>query len=459
MNFRHQLRYTLLVALAGFLGGGEMRAQSFLPTEPLRLAVDVARFRGYDDSTVNVEVYYSFPQRSLTYKTDTSGFLGALDLTVLIRVKDSVVAADRWLVPHTIRDTTVVQPGMNLVGVHKIALTSGIYGLVLIARDRNNPGRVDSVALRVPVNPFRTERMALSDLEFASSVRQDASPGLFYKNTLEVVPNANGLFSGEQACFVYAEAYNLLSGTDRSDYTVRLTVYDAVNKEIVAREKFRKRTLESTVLVDNIAVHKLRSGTYTAVLSIVDTAKKPIVSTAKKFFVYNARLGVDSSLVAGKAGVPLGIYLSMEEPELDREFRWLKYEATDAEKVQYEQLKGMDAKRKFLSDFWRRRGPEVREQYLKRVGEVNTAYGILGREGYRTDRGRVYIMYGPPSDYDRHPNEPDTRPYEIWQYNDIQGGVIFVFVQRTSGGDYELVHSTHRNELHDENWDRVGITR
>jgi len=83
----------------------------------------------------------------------------------------------------------------------------------------------------------------------------------------------------------------------------------------------------------------------------------------------------------------------------------------------------------------------------------------MGREGYRTDRGRVYIMYGPPDDNERHPNESDMRPYEIWSYHNIQGGVIFVFVQRSSTSEYELVHSTHRNELHDENWDRVGITR
>ncbi len=86
-------------------------------------------------------------------------------------------------------------------------------------------------------------------------------------------------------------------------------------------------------------------------------------------------------------------------------------------------------------------------------------FAVMGREGYRADRGRVHIVYGPPDDIERHPNETDSRPYEIWSYNNIQGGVIFVFVQKNSGGDYELVHSTHRNELRDDNWDRVGVTR
>jgi GWxTD domain-containing protein len=182
-------------------------------------------------------------------------------------------------------------------------------------------------------------------------------------------------------------------------------------------------------------------------------------STAKKFFVLNRELGIDSTLLSASTGVPLAEYMSMDESELDREFLWARWETLDAEKEQYESLKGVEAKRKFLSDFWRRRGPGFREEYLSRVAYSNANFNMMGRQGYRTDRGRVRIVYGAPDDIERHPNEGDSKPYEIWSYHNIQGGVIFVFVLRNEGGDYELVHSTHRNELHDENWDRVGITR
>jgi GWxTD domain-containing protein len=164
--------------------------------------------------------------------------------------------------------------------------------------------------------------------------------------------------------------------------------------------------------------------------------------------------------------------MSMDESELDREFDWARYEARDVEKDQYaklgkmkdkpteaEQKATLDAKRKFLSDFWRHRPLGVREEYLARVAYANANFRQLAREGYRSDRGRVHIMYGMPDDFERHPNETETRPYEIWNYNNIQGGVYFVFVQKNTAGDYELVHSTHRNELHDENWNRQGITR
>jgi len=112
-----------------------------------------------------------------------------------------------------------------------------------------------------------------------------------------------------------------------------------------------------------------------------------------------------------------------------------------------------------MSDFWRHREPGLREEYLARVSYANANFRQMTREGYRSDRGRVHIIYGIPDDIERHPNETETRPYEIWNYNNIQGGVYFVFVQKNTAGDYELVHSTHRNELHDENWNRAGITR
>jgi GWxTD domain-containing protein len=129
------------------------------------------------------------------------------------------------------------------------------------------------------------------------------------------------------------------------------------------------------------------------------------------------------------------------------------------EREQYKKLSGAEPKRRFLADFWSRRGLGTRQEYLKRVGYANANLAVFGRAGYLTDRGRVYIMYGPPDDIERHPSEAESRPYEIWSFNNIQGGVEFVFVQRSPGGDYVLVHSTHRNELHDENWERFALTR
>jgi hypothetical protein len=46
----------------------------------------------------------------------------------------------------------------------------------------------------------------------------------------------------------------------------------------------------------------------------------------------------------------------------------------------------------------------------------------------------------------------DTKPYEIWHYNDLEGGVLFVFADLTGFSEYRLLHSTKRGELQDDSW-------
>ena len=72
--------------------------------------------------------------------------------------------------------------------------------------------------------------------------------------------------------------------------------------------------------------------------------------------------------------------------------------------------------------------------------------------GWRTDRGRVYIIYGPPDEVERYPYSENMKPYEIWHYYNLQGGVIFVFGDRTGFGSYELLHSTLVGEIKNEEW-------
>lgn len=433
-------------------------AQEAIPREDFKVYLDYSRFRG-DNTNLYVEVYYAFPQASLSYAPDTAGWRAEVELTLIASAGDSIKYADRWIVPHTVRDMERMQPGMNLIGVTGLMLGMGDYELTLIGQDRMDVTRRDSVTAQLPIREMETGPLVLSDLELSSSIKEGHKGSVFYKNTLEVIPNVTGVYMEGQRCHVYAEAYNILLTDDRSDYFVRLLVVDGAGREVISRERPRKRVGESSVIVDNVPVQSLKSGTYTMVLSLLDSSRSVKGSAAKKFFVFNQTLGVDSTLSAKETRSSTLMYAGVEESELDLEFEWARHEATDTDKKRYDQLKGAESKKVFLTEFWERRPLGYREEYLQRVAYANGHFRMLGRQGYHTDRGRVYIKYGPPDDIERFPSEAESRPYEIWSYNSIQGGVIFVFVLRQAGGDYDLVHSTHRNELHDENWQRYSLTR
>ncbi len=97
------------------------------------------------------------------------------------------------------------------------------------------------------------------------------------------------------------------------------------------------------------------------------------------------------------------------------------------------------------ADFWKRRDPtpgtpenELMQEYMERVKYANAHFSYGNIPGYKTDRGMIYIKYGPPDEIERHPFELDSPPYEIWKY--YSRNLIFIFVDKSGVGDYELVY-------------------
>lgn len=83
---------------------------------------------------------------------------------------------------------------------------------------------------------------------------------------------------------------------------------------------------------------------------------------------------------------------------------------------------------------------------------ANSNFSMGKKQGWRTDRGRVLLVYGHPDEIDRVPSDVNTKSYQIWRYYTIEGGALFVFVDLMRIRDYRLVHSTHRNEIQEPDW-------
>ena len=86
---------------------------------------------------------------------------------------------------------------------------------------------------------------------------------------------------------------------------------------------------------------------------------------------------------------------------------------------------------------------------------MQKTFGSKLVKGYRTDRGRVYLQYGPPNDIKDAPFDPATYPYQVWHYYHLQDqtNVKFVFwcpAEVTT--DYELLHSDKVDEHHEPSW-------
>jgi GWxTD domain-containing protein len=159
------------------------------------------------------------------------------------------------------------------------------------------------------------------------------------------------------------------------------------------------------------------------------------------------------------------------KPELKKAYKdWLEkdvtYVITDEERKAFKRLQTDDERERFIEEFWRRRDPdpdtdenEYKEEYYERIAYANEHFAS-GIPGWRTDRGRIWIMYGKPDSRETHPmggpydrpsyeggGSTTTYPFETWWYRYLPGvgsGIEIEFVDPTGTGEYRI--ATNANE-------------
>src|SRR5713101_1014279 len=144
--------------------------------------------------------------------------------------------------------------------------------------------------------------------------------------------------------------------------------------------------------------------------------------------------------------------------------KWLNEDVasiiTDEERAAFKQLSNDEERDQFIEAFWQRRDPtpdteenEYKEEHYQRIAYANEHFAA-GIPGWKTDRGRIYIMYGPADEVESHPSggtyqrpmeegggETSTFPFEQWRYRYLEGigqEVIIEFVDDCQCGAYEM---------------------
>jgi GWxTD domain-containing protein len=144
--------------------------------------------------------------------------------------------------------------------------------------------------------------------------------------------------------------------------------------------------------------------------------------------------------------------------------KWLQedvaYIITDEERTAFKRLQTDEEREQFIEQFWLRRDPtpdtvenEFKEEHYRRIQYANDHFAS-GIPGWKTDRGRIYIVFGPPDERDEHPSggtyerppeegggETTTYPFEDWRYRYIEGignDVTIEFVDPTMTGEYHM---------------------
>src|SRR5271169_2970784 len=177
--------------------------------------------------------------------------------------------------------------------------------------------------------------------------------------------------------------------------------------------------------------------------------------------------------------------------ELSKPYKkWLDedviYIITDEERQAFRQLSNDEERDSFIEAFWQRRDPtpdteenEYKEEHYQRIAYANEHFAA-GIPGWKSDRGRIYIMYGKADEVDSHPSggtyerpmeegggETSTFPFEQWRYRYLEGigqEVIIEFVDTCMCGDYHMTMDRSEKDalLYTPNagltmWEQMGM--
>ncbi|MGC8652457.1 MAG: GWxTD domain-containing protein [Candidatus Kryptoniota bacterium] len=453
------LEVALLLAVFGQLHG-QVRLIS---------AVREAQFK-YDSEKTYVELYTSVDPTLLIYSQSNVGVSQKRPFVanVLIRYNitnietdSSVVYADT--IPVATVDTASIKNSGNLVTINRMLFAPGKYSVKVYAGDVNNRGVSDTASYQLNVRPFSSNSLSLSDIELCSEIKPGSSEvDPYLKNTLHVVPNPKGLYGlGLPNISYYLEIYGLDNDSDRTHYDITWNLIDSYGNKIKGGRTDKIGSASNVVQVGQANISNVPTGKYDFSVTVNDLKKNKSATAAKSIFIYNPYVKAYQISDSSNLDIVSSPFYVMGEAALDEEFAAARYLATPQEAETYQKLKGVDAKRRFMISFWKREdqiaGPDgfnSRRQFLERLNYVNQKYRTAFKAGWLTDRGRVYLHYGKPDDIERHPSSSNTKPYEIWYYNSLQGGVNFVFIDLTGFNDYVLIHSTLQGEVYNPDWQK-----
>jgi GWxTD domain-containing protein len=427
-----------------------------------RLNLDAAAYK-YDETSSYVECYYSLPRGDLSYGKADGVFTASAIFHLRIVPADASgqTVSKTWRVPVQMQDTVGIG-GKMLIGKLSFSLPPGKYTFNLDGFDEQHPTRRDSISIPHQVRGLGIRGAQFSDIEICSSIQKIApdTTNIFYKNTLEVIPNPPLLFGASlPSVTYYVELYN--GGLDK--YIIRSEIITSYGKTAISRVQRKSGASAARVEVGSLDVSALPTGSYTLSVNYCDTTGAVAVSQSKQFFVYNPGVVLDVATAQQVASSIALEFATMNEQELDERFAVARYIANGEEKLMWSSMKGTEAKKMFLSKFWTDRDPdpatpnnELYEVFMRRVAAANEQFRTSYRPGWKSDRGRVYIVYGPPDLVQRNNGDSDTKPHETWTYDSLPGvgSADFIFLDQGGYNDYQLIHSTHRNEMQNPNWDR-----
>jgi GWxTD domain-containing protein len=428
--------------------------------------LDYATFHA-NDSLSYVEIYTAVQKSALYHETVGDSLIARFDLVMDLLGGAEPVLSDTFSGTYATLAQDSALSGSFFPHVFRYYLRPGQYSVRATLFQTNWRPR-ETVKLDISVKAYSGEELLISDIEFGCRLEIDTvNASSYVKNGVHLLPNATGFF-GERVpmLYFYAETYGLDYDPQQPDsYVVNRRVVRADDgKELMVSRRISQSAGPACVVVDGFPVATLRTAAYDLELNVQSYRSGHVAVARKKFWIFReadfaaGRTPVIDETMRARFLASAPSVLDVVEP--DSAIELMRYLLNKEELSRVKRLNA-DGQREFVRTYWAGREtnePNAANKYFARVAEANNRFGILHRPGWKTDRGRVFILYGEPDAIDRNYMGASELNTEIWQFDRLEGGVIFVFVDYNEYGDMELVHSTMRGEVSNPGWKQTVVS-
>lgn len=381
---------------------------------------DAYNYQSNQPGKTRVDVYVEVPFEGIQFLKIPSGFSAVYNVTVSFfdESKEKLQLEKTWsetVVSPNFENTTS-KNNFNL-SLKSFDLAPANYFVRVEVEDK------DSKKNAVKESKFTVRNFA--DSPFGISDILLISKQLIINGDKKMIPNiSRNVSANKNGLPIYYEIYADTSANLNAEYDIK----DNKDKNVINNTQTSEIKKGGNPVIYTINVPELSMGEYNLLVALKDKDGKTVAQTQKKFISH--WVGLPSSIT-----------------DLDKAIDEMVYIAKPSDLDKIKEAKTKEEKLKLFTEFWKAKDPtktteenEVFSEYYRRVAYANEHFKNY-MEGWRSDMGMVFITLGPPNNVERYPYEIDSKPYEVWDYYDINKR--FVFVDQTGFGDYRLVNPVY----------------
>jgi GWxTD domain-containing protein len=404
-----------------------------MPDIPL-FSFDAVSFSSDSAGLSRFDLYIEVPYEMVRFVKDGDLFRASYDITVTLFDSSGRQLDEKWWTEKlaTLDFDESVSPKARKLTERSFPLTPGTYEVQIQIKDDESQ-KISKVRRKYLIRNFTAPPFSISDVMLVSRIDTAGQQKMLTPN---ISGNVGELSNG---FYLFFEAYNPVA----SDSAQVVVSFRNLRGDVVRSDSFWQPLLRERKVscFHHERTDQLGAGDYT-----LEVAAQPVVrhvgGSEENLLSLTRR-----SVVVRWHGSPVNI------KDLDQAIDQLQY---ISEKKVLDEMRDAppQKKRQLFEEFWKKRDPtpgternELMEEYYSRTDYANKHFGHYV-DGWKTDMGMIYIVFGAPSNIERHPFDMDSKPYEVWTY--YEQNREFIFVDATGFGDYRLT---------DPVWDRYRQRR